>query len=163
MERNPGLGILRRRNWCSEYSEPLGRLAETRGSWEGREQACCKPFQLLSTEVKHLSDSAWGHGALGRVSSSLAQCLPLLPVLLGATPLSCHRSVGASPSSPNHPSPSTLIPNATTCTCGYSHLHGHLAFHIMESCSCVWLLSLSIMFLRSIHIVTPVSTSFHFC
>lgn len=115
--------------------------SEKPGFWEGREQACCKLFQLLSTEVKHLSDSAWVYGALGRVSTSLAQCLPLLPVLLGAIPLSCHTSVGASPSSPNHPSPLTLIPNATTCTRGYSHL----AFHIMESCNCVWLLSLSIM------------------
>lgn len=47
LERNPGLGLLRRRNWCSEHSEPLGPPRETRGFWEHREQACCKLFSAF--------------------------------------------------------------------------------------------------------------------
>lgn len=46
-ERNPGLGLLRRRNWCSEQSEPPGRLGETRGSGRAEGRPAVSFFQLF--------------------------------------------------------------------------------------------------------------------
>ena len=117
--------------------------------WSGL--SCCPPADLLFKEIKPRS----------LMSPSLAGSLPLVPTSSKtfSSPqrktlytLSSHFSF--------YPPPSPWQPQLTFCL--YEFIYYRLFILLAYVTFCVWLLSLSIMFLKFNHITAVISTSFPF-